>query len=269
MTITGVHYLSFPFVEVIIMTDRVYYCGHCNTVVDTWPGMFEPEGPDCRCGDFWSMCATMEETDNVIFCRQCGQPAMPADGDGWTGQWEQSCTCEGGLNLRRASFDDYVDDCFIGDRRQKALELLAGTGQLSDPRDDIREGIDQLLEELDDSDDNADDDDVDELIEEHVDEQETVEGVWCDDCGVFYYTKAHDCSDNEDIINEPSHYQQARVEPIEITEDLDLGYHLGNALKYLFRFQFKGSPIEDLKKCRFFVDRKIQLLEEENYVDTD
>lgn len=65
----------------------------------------------------------------------------------------------------------------------------------------------------------------------------------------------------EDIINEPGHYNQARVECIEIIEDLGLGYFTGCVMKYLYRFQFKGKPLEDLKKARWYLNKKIECLE--------
>lgn len=63
----------------------------------------------------------------------------------------------------------------------------------------------------------------------------------------------------EDIINHPSHYEcesvevNYRVEPIELCEMC--GFLLGSALKYLFRYQHKGKPLEDLKKAQYFLKR--------------
>jgi hypothetical protein len=38
------------------------------------------------------------------------------------------------------------------------------------------------------------------------------------------------------------------------------GYLKGNAMKYLWRFHYKGKPVEDLRKCRWYVDRLIKEL---------
>ena len=58
-----------------------------------------------------------------------------------------------------------------------------------------------------------------------------------------------------DMVNHPPHYQGNGLEAIEVIEAYDLGYHLGNALKYLIRAGRKGSELEDLKKAKWYVAR--------------
>ena len=36
------------------------------------------------------------------------------------------------------------------------------------------------------------------------------------------------------------------------------GYLKGNALKYLWRYDYKGKPIEDLRKCKWYLDKLIE-----------
>lgn len=61
----------------------------------------------------------------------------------------------------------------------------------------------------------------------------------------------------EDLVNAPSHYTKHNItkviEPIELCETC--GFLLGNAFKYLFRYQDKGSPVLDLQKARFYLER--------------
>lgn len=59
----------------------------------------------------------------------------------------------------------------------------------------------------------------------------------------------------EDVINRPSHYHKhaVLVEPIELCELL--GFNLGNCLKYCFRYQDKGNPLQDMKKAQFYIRR--------------
>lgn len=70
-----------------------------------------------------------------------------------------------------------------------------------------------------------------------------------------------------DVVEKPSHYNQYRVEVIDIiedaTKDLDgiVAVCLGNALKYLLRFKFKNG-IQDLKKARWYLDKMIKTLED-------
>lgn len=61
---------------------------------------------------------------------------------------------------------------------------------------------------------------------------------------------------DHDQINMPSHYTQLPVEAIDITEHFN--FCLGNALKYIWRADHKGKPVEDLKKARWYIDREIQ-----------
>jgi len=60
-----------------------------------------------------------------------------------------------------------------------------------------------------------------------------------------------------DPVNSPSHYRQhpSGVECIQITEHM--GFNLGNAIKYIWRADFKNNAIEDLKKAEFYVKREI------------
>jgi len=63
-----------------------------------------------------------------------------------------------------------------------------------------------------------------------------------------------------DAIN-PSHYRghPSGVECIQITEHMN--FNLGNAVKYVWRADEKGDPVENLKKARWYIDREIALRE--------
>lgn len=68
------------------------------------------------------------------------------------------------------------------------------------------------------------------------------------------------------LVNHPPRYNQLKgMECIDVIEGLDLGYHLGNCLKYLWRAGCKpgADRLMDLHKARWFLDRKIKLLEKE------
>ena len=62
-------------------------------------------------------------------------------------------------------------------------------------------------------------------------------------------------------VNSPPHYKShpSGIECIQITEHFN--FNVGNAIKYLFRHEHKGKPLEDLKKARWYIDREIQLRE--------
>jgi hypothetical protein len=65
-----------------------------------------------------------------------------------------------------------------------------------------------------------------------------------------------------DAINHPAHYNQGKIEVIEFIEDKKLGFHLGNAVKYISRAGKKdpAKEIEDLKKAVWYIERQIELV---------
>jgi hypothetical protein len=61
-----------------------------------------------------------------------------------------------------------------------------------------------------------------------------------------------------DMVNHPPHYTShpSGVECIQITEHM--GFNLGNALKYIWRADLKGSAVEDLEKAMFYINRELE-----------
>lgn len=62
-------------------------------------------------------------------------------------------------------------------------------------------------------------------------------------------------------VNHPKHYNKGKIEVIEAIEDWDLNFSEGNVVKYVARHRFKGEPLEDLKKARWYLERLISNLE--------
>lgn len=65
-------------------------------------------------------------------------------------------------------------------------------------------------------------------------------------------------------VDHPEHYGGADnpYEAIKVIEAHELGFHLGNAVKYILRAGKKSrNAIEDLEKARWYLDREIQRLE--------
>ena len=58
-------------------------------------------------------------------------------------------------------------------------------------------------------------------------------------------------------VEHPPHYTQGSIECIDVIEDWNLGYHEGNALKYLCRYKYKNG-IEDLKKVSSDISENLQ-----------
>jgi len=63
---------------------------------------------------------------------------------------------------------------------------------------------------------------------------------------------------DNDIAEHPPHYAEGRkYEPIDVIEDWDLGFNLGNVVKYVARCDRKGTPIPDLRKAIFYLQHEI------------
>ena len=63
-----------------------------------------------------------------------------------------------------------------------------------------------------------------------------------------------------DPVNHPPHYKTGGVETIDFIEAKELGYHLGNVIKYVSRAKHKGNELEDLKKAQWYLERAIMKL---------
>ena len=68
--------------------------------------------------------------------------------------------------------------------------------------------------------------------------------------------------DNEPLqsVDHPAHYGGAdnTYESIKVIEAWELGFNLGNVIKYISRAGKKGSKLEDLKKAQWYLNREIE-----------
>jgi hypothetical protein len=67
-----------------------------------------------------------------------------------------------------------------------------------------------------------------------------------------------------EAVNHPAHYQSAAgIEVIDVIEAYELGFCLGNTVKYILRAGRKDSAkhIEDLRKAKWYLEREIHRLE--------
>ena len=60
-------------------------------------------------------------------------------------------------------------------------------------------------------------------------------------------------------VDHPSHYNIGKYEVIDVIEDWRLGFHLGNAVKYIARAGHKDAmkAKEDLEKAIWYIERTI------------
>lgn len=77
-------------------------------------------------------------------------------------------------------------------------------------------------------------------------------------------------SEIEKNVVHPIHYGGADdpYETIKVIEAWNLGFHLGNTVKYISRAGKKdgNSTLQDLLKAQFYLNREIELLEKQNQV---
>lgn len=67
-------------------------------------------------------------------------------------------------------------------------------------------------------------------------------------------------------VEHPSHYNMGSIECIDaikatMTNDQFNCFLKGNAIKYLWRYEHKNKPIEDLNKTIWYINRLIKELE--------
>lgn len=77
------------------------------------------------------------------------------------------------------------------------------------------------------------------------------------------YVDPYDIQPN-DPVHSPSHYNSGDIECIDaiqasMSPEAFKGYLKGNVEKYVWRMSYKGKPVEDLRKARFYLDRLIEV----------
>ena len=68
-------------------------------------------------------------------------------------------------------------------------------------------------------------------------------------------------TNKKETVNHPEHYLPGTYETINIIEAYSLGFHRGNALKYILRAGRKNSNVkEDLEKAIWYLQREMEKL---------
>jgi nicotinamide riboside kinase len=70
-------------------------------------------------------------------------------------------------------------------------------------------------------------------------------------------------SSKTEAVNHPAHYggEDNAYEAIKVIEAWELDFLLGNTVKYIARAGKKDSEVQDLKKAKFYLERRIAKLE--------
>ncbi len=77
-----------------------------------------------------------------------------------------------------------------------------------------------------------------------------------------------------DSINHPPHYNKGNMETIELIRNAMSsiefeGYLQGNIIKYISRYKYKNSPLEDIQKAEWYIKKLIEELDMQNYKPSD
>ena len=72
--------------------------------------------------------------------------------------------------------------------------------------------------------------------------------------------------EKKEQVNHPKHYNHGKFEVIDVIEDWEVDFHIGNVIKYVSRAGRKNddTEIQDLKKALWYLQRKIDILEKKN-----
>ncbi len=65
-----------------------------------------------------------------------------------------------------------------------------------------------------------------------------------------------------DVVEEPSHYTQGGIEPLDFIMSNNMTFNEGNVVKYVTRYKYKNG-LEDLKKAKVYLERLIKKVENE------
>jgi hypothetical protein len=70
-----------------------------------------------------------------------------------------------------------------------------------------------------------------------------------------------------DMVNHPPHYNAGTIEVIDIIESITRDMKgitavcAGNTIKYIARHPYKGTPLQDLRKAQWYLNKMIEQLE--------
>lgn len=116
------------------------------------------------------------------------------------------------------------------------------------------------------------------LIEKYSKEGKDEYGIFIKDYNYIVFQKDGRCYDDkieskydiveiipkeqpksDDAVNHPSHYTSGGIECIaaikaSMSAEEYRGYLKGNVIKYIWRYESKGKPAEDLKKARTYLE---------------
>ena len=103
-----------------------------------------------------------------------------------------------------------------------------------------------------------------------TDNDKNINHKWHDDWILEFFIRITDTSESQkEMVNHPSHYKNNKYEAIDIMLDIfgkdkTAAFCELNAFKYLWRANNKGTDIQDKKKAIWYLNKYIELKENNN-----
>lgn len=77
---------------------------------------------------------------------------------------------------------------------------------------------------------------------------------------------------NHDSVKHPGHYTAGKIECIEaikesMPKDEYRGYLKGQVMKYIWQYQHKGKPLEDLQKAAQYLEWLIEEVTQDDFME--
>lgn len=94
-------------------------------------------------------------------------------------------------------------------------------------------------------------------LEKYIKQNEINENTNQSDLTSICECKAFEEIRTSTAVDSPSHYQGKTLEVIDVIEEFELNYNLGNVLKYILRAGKKGSKDIDLMKALWYLKREL------------
>ena len=66
-----------------------------------------------------------------------------------------------------------------------------------------------------------------------------------------------------EMVNHPNHYNNGNIECVtgieaSMSAEAYKGFLKGNIIKYIWRYEKKAKPVEDLQKCKWYLEKLIE-----------
>lgn len=75
---------------------------------------------------------------------------------------------------------------------------------------------------------------------------------------------------NKEWVNHPTHYQSKNgMEVIDVIDNFELNFNLGNAVKYILRCDKKDNDIQELNKAIWYINHEIELRTKNANINTN